>query len=125
MLNPPPQRGRVAATEPDRRPWLLERLGLHRRVVKLPEPPLERGPPLGPQGLHDLQTFIEPRNQAAGIYAESRELPEPPSSADAHLEAASAELVQCAQALGQVNRAVQRSDEHRAPQTQAVVQPAA
>jgi hypothetical protein len=34
------------------------------------------------------------RNQAAGVYAKDRELPDPASGSDAHLEAASAQVVQ-------------------------------
>ena len=40
----------------------------------------------------------------------------PPARADADLDPAAAQLVQCAQALGQVDRAVQRGDEHDAAQ---------
>src|SRR5262245_46620769 len=112
MLNRPPERGGVAAAEPDRRPWLLEWLRLHRRVLEVPEAALERDPGLAPQRFHDLQPLIEPRDQAGGIYAEGREHPEPPSGTNAHLDAASAELVQGAHAFGQVSRAVQGSDEH-------------
>src|SRR5262249_7346541 len=96
MLNRPTKRSGVAAAEPDRRPWLLERLRLHSRVFELPEAPPERDPGFAPQRFHDLQTFIEPREQVAGIYSKRREHSGPASGADARFEAASAELVQCA-----------------------------
>src|SRR5262245_50936083 len=99
MLNRPPERGGVAAAEPERRPWLLEGLGLHRRVLELPEASLDRDPGLAPQRFHDLEPFIEPRDQPAGIDSEGREHSDSPSGADAHLEPASAELVQGAHAL--------------------------
>src|SRR5215469_14677394 len=119
MLNSSPECSRVAAAKPDRRPWLLEWLGFHCRAFQLPEAPVERDPGFAPQRFHHLQAFIEPRNQAAGVYAERREHPDPSSRANAYLEAASTELVESAQAFGQVDRAVQWRDEYRAPQTQS------
>jgi hypothetical protein len=59
---------------------------------------------------------VKRANQAVGVDLEGGEHPALPSRADADLDAASAQLVQRAQALGQVDRVVQRGDEHHAAQ---------
>ena len=59
----PPQRGLAGPAEPQRRIRLLERLGLHRRVLELPEFAVEGDPGLGPQRLHQLDALGEPRTR--------------------------------------------------------------
>jgi len=113
-----PQRGWVAGAEPDRRPGFLERLRLHGRAFQLPESPVEGDPWLRPERFHQPQPLGETSHQAAGIDAERGEHPESPSGADADLKASSTQLVQRTQALGQVNRAVERGDEQHAAQAQ-------
>src|SRR5262249_11369465 len=115
-----PQRVRMAGAEPDRGVGLLERFGLHSRVLQLPEPPVEVDPLFCPESLHQPQPLVELGHQAGGVDLESGKHPAPPSRADADLEPTPAQLVQRAQALGQVHRAVQRGDEHHAAQAYAL-----
>ena len=113
-----PQRGLAGRAEPQRRVGLLERLGLHRLVLELPELPVEGDPGLRPQRLHQLDALGEPRDVPPRIHAEGGERPARAAGAHADLDPAPAELVQRAQALGQVHRAVQRGHEHHAAQPQ-------
>jgi hypothetical protein len=53
----PPQRGFAGPAEPQRREGLLERLGLHRGVLELPELAVEGDPGLGPQRLHQRDSL--------------------------------------------------------------------
>ena len=110
------QRGFAGPAEPQPRIGLLERLGLHRRVLELPELAVEGHPGLGPQRLHQADALGEPRHVPGRVHAEGGERAAPAASAHTDLDPAQAELVQRAQALGQVHRAVQGGHEHHAPQ---------
>ncbi len=113
-----PQRRLAGRAEPQRRVGLLERLGLHRLVLELPELPVEGDAGLRPQRLHQLDALGEPRDVPPRIHAEGGERPARAAGAHADLDPAPAELVQRAQALGQVHRAVQGGHEHHAAQPQ-------
>src|SRR5215471_7298885 len=78
---------------PQRRVRLLERLGLHRRVLELPEVPVEGDPGLRPQRLHQRDPLAEPCDIPSGIHAEGGERPPLAASAHADLDPAAAELV--------------------------------
>ena len=56
------QRGLAGRAEPERRVGLLERLGLHRLVLELPELPVEGDAGLRPQRLHQRDALGEPRD---------------------------------------------------------------
>ena len=113
-----PQRGRPGSAEPDRRAGFLGRLGLHRHVLELPELPVEGDARLGPQRLHQREALGEPRDVPAGIHAEGGERPGRAAGPHSDLDPAAAELVQGAQALRQVYRAVQGRHEYHASQPQ-------
>jgi hypothetical protein len=85
-----PQRGRPRSPEPQRRIRLLERLGLHARVVKLPELPRERHPLLGPQRLHQRDAFGEPCHVPVRIDAERGERPHLAAATNPRLDPAPA-----------------------------------
>src|SRR5262252_5135850 len=53
----------------------LKRLRLHGSSMKLPETTQKRHARLGPQRLHQFQTFTEPRNERFGINTERGEHP--------------------------------------------------
>src|SRR6266702_2825405 len=113
-----PQSGRPGPAEPDRRERLLERLGIHRRILQLPELPVEGDARICPQRLHQREPLGEPRDVPFGVHTEGGERPYLAAGADADLDPAAAELVQRAQALRQVHRAVQGGHENHAPQPQ-------
>src|ERR1700691_3393577 len=96
---------------------LLERLGLHRRVLELPELAVEGDTRLGPQRLHQRKTLGEPRNVPLGIHAEGSELAPLAAGADADVDPAAAQLVQRAHGLRQMHGAVQGGHENHAPQS--------
>ncbi len=106
----------MAGAEPDRRMRLLEWFGLHGCVLQLPEPPVEVDPWLGPKCLHQPQSLVEPGHQAGGIDLDRGKHSMPPARADADLDPTAAQLVQRGQVLGEVDRTVQRGDEHDAAQ---------
>src|SRR5262247_1219158 len=83
----------VTPAEPDGRMRFLKRLRLHGSSVKLPEMTLERHAWLGPQRLHQLQTFIEPRHERFGINTERGEHPRASPSSQADLKSAAGELI--------------------------------
>src|SRR5205823_12520220 len=116
VLDGAPQRIGMAGAEPDRGMRLLKWFRLHRGVLQLPEPPVEVDPRLRPERLHQPQPFVEPGHQTGRIDLKGGEHPMPPSGADADLDPTAAQLVQSAQVLREVNRAVQRGDEHDAAQ---------
>ena len=122
-MKPSPRRtarrsaARGVAAEPQRRVGLLERLRLHGRALDLPEAAGELHLGLRPQRFHQLEAFGEAADERLGHDAEGREHP-PPAGADADLDAAPAQLVERADALGQVDGAVQRGDQHRAAESQ-------
>ena len=113
-----PQSRLGVGSEPERRVRLLSRLGLHRRVIELPELPVEGDSRLRPQGLHQRQALGEPGDVAVLADAERRERPGLASGADTDLQPAAAELIQRAQRLGQMGGTVQRRDQHDAAQSQ-------
>jgi len=61
--------------------------------MKLPETTQKRHARLGPQRLHQFQTFTEPRNERFGINTERGEHPRASTSSQADLKPAAAELV--------------------------------
>src|SRR5437867_11322498 len=62
------------------------------------------------------QPFVEPGHQTGGIDLKRGKHSMPPAGANADLDPTAAQLVQSAQVLREVNRAVQRGDEHDAAQ---------
>src|SRR5438445_11102831 len=111
-----PQRIGMAGAEPDRGMRLLEWFGLHGCILQLPETPVDVDSRLRPERLHQPQPFVEPGHQTGGIDLKRGKHSMPPSGADADLDPTAAQLVQSAQVLREVNRAVQRGDEHDAAQ---------
>jgi endoglucanase len=95
-----PQRGLAGRAEPERRVRLLKRLGLHRRVLELPELPVEGDAGLRPQRLHQRDPLGEPRDVPRGLHAEGGERLARAPGAHPDLDPAPAELVQTAHALG-------------------------
>src|SRR5262249_11182447 len=83
----------MTPAEPDGRMRFLKRLRLHGSSMKLPETTLERHARLSPQRLHQLQTFIEPRNERFGINTERGDHLRASLSSQADLKPAAAELV--------------------------------
>src|SRR5664280_246995 len=118
VLRGAPHPGRRVAAEPHRRVRLLHRLGLHRRSVEPPEASLEVDLRVGPAALHQRQCLVEARDRLVRVYTKGRERPLPATGGDAHLHAAMTEAVQRADRLREVQRVVQRQDEHRAAKPQ-------
>src|ERR1700691_5635129 len=87
---------------------LLERLGLHRRVLELPELTVEGDARLGPQRLHQRDPLGEPGHVTGRVHAEGGKRAVPAAGADTDLDPAPAELIQRAYALGQVHPTVHR-----------------
>src|SRR5690348_7013337 len=101
----------MIATEPQRWVGLLERLGLHCRIFKLPEAASEVDARLGPASLHQPQSFSKTSDEAGRINFKCGEHPAFASSSHADLDTSTTELVQRANIVGQVDRIVQWADE--------------
>src|ERR1700730_15138201 len=100
-------RCRMMATDPERRVRLLEGFGLHHGTLELPEATAEGDARLGPAGLHQLQSFREASDEAGRINLEGGEHSPPSSGSNTDLEAPTTELIERADALGEVDRIVQ------------------
>src|SRR5206468_2392963 len=64
QLHGTPERVRMMPAEPERRVRLLQRLGLHRRVLELEELAVHGDPRLGPEPLPQPEPFGEARGPA-------------------------------------------------------------
>src|SRR3989449_5839090 len=99
-----PQRIGMAGAEPYRGMRFLEWLGLHACVLQLPESSIEVDPRLGPERLHQSQPLVEPGHQTRRVDLERGKHSMPSARANADVDPTAAQLVQCAQVLGQVSR---------------------
>src|SRR3569833_1241129 len=115
---PNPAGSRLSSASASRTTWTCS---AYRSVVVGPAPKKPspwRTARRRPARLHQPQPLVEPGDQPLGVDAERGELPASSPGAHTDLEASLAELVQRGDALGEVERAVQRGDEHRAAQAQ-------
>ena len=107
------------AADPERRMRPLHRLGLDRQAVDVAESAVERHLRLvGPRRLHQLEALGEIADERRLLHAERRERPEVAAVADADVQPAVAEPVDRGDGRRQLQRVMQRGDEHRDPQAQ-------
>ena len=110
--------GRLTA-EPDRRMRPLHGFGLDRQIVDLAETAVERDPRLvGPGRLHQLQPFGETADEGVAVHPERGEIAAPAAGRHADIEPAVAEPVDGGDRRGQLQRIVQRRDQHGHAQPQ-------
>ena len=93
-------------------------LGLHRRLVELPEAAVEVDLGLSPAGSHQRNPLVETSDERVRVNAEGSKLTPASPGAEPDLHPSVAQAVERADALRQVKRAVQWADEDRAAQSQ-------
>ncbi len=113
------QRLRSVGAEPDWRMRPLHGLGLDRQPVDVAEAAVIRhGRLVGPRRLHQLQPLGEAADERRLLDAERLELPEAAAGRDPEVEPAVAEPVDGGDRRRQLQRIVQRRDEHRDTESQ-------
>ena len=106
----------MVAAEPQRRMRFLDGLGLHRRVLELEELAVQADSLLGPQSLHHPEPLGEAGGAARRGQSEGRVDPRIAAEADTEIDPPAAQLIEGRDALGEVDRAPQRGQEHGGPE---------
>ena len=98
----------------------LNRLGLHRRVVDVAEPAVERHRwRIRPCGLHQVQPLGERPDERRALHSEGIELSRAATGGHAEVEPPTAEPIDRGRDLCQLQGVVQRRDQHRHTEAQS------
>src|SRR2546425_725639 len=108
----------VVPAEPERRVRLLQGLRLQGRVVELEELALEGDALLGPQTLHEPESFGETLRASRRAQTERRVDPRVAAEPDPDGQAPPAQVVERREALGELDRAPQRGEQDRGAEPQ-------